>query len=160
MFLVATGLLVGIGGTVAIAPCGLRPLVTPRRRRGASLTGTRASWTARCAWSRPGWEVTVGGTWPLAVLLPQVLVAGFLTVVVLYPYLEEWTTEDRRDHHVLDQPRDAPNRTALGVAGLTFSGSLWAPAPRHVTAPLHLAFEPRSTPCGPVSSSGRPSPSW
>lgn len=143
MFLVATGLLVGIGGTVAIAPVWL---YGPSSATSASA-GSQPDWytsflDGALRLVPPGWEVTVGGTWPLAVLLPQVLVAGFLTVVVLYPYLEAWTTKDRRDHHVLDRPRDAPNRTALGVAGLTFYGSLWAAgATDIVTTQLHLAFE-------------------
>ena len=100
MFLVATGLLVGIGGTVAIAPVWL---YGPSSATSASA-GSQPDWytsflDGALRLVPPGWEVTVGGTWPLAVLLPQVLVAGFLTVVVLYPFLEEWATEDRRDHH-------------------------------------------------------------
>jgi ubiquinol-cytochrome c reductase cytochrome b subunit len=37
-----------------------------------------------------------------------------------YPYLEAWVTGDKREHHLLDRPRNAPTRTAIGVAALTF----------------------------------------
>ena len=34
-------------------------------------------------------------------------------------------TGDKREHHVLDRPRDAPTRTAIGMGGVTFYGLLW-----------------------------------
>ena len=143
MFLVTTGLLVCLGGTAAIAPAWLGDVLAPT----SASAGSQPDWytsflDGALRLVPPGWEITAGGTWPLAVLLPQVVVAGFLAVVVLYPFLEEWATGDRREHHVLDRPRDTPNRTALGVAGLTFYGSLWAAgATDIVTTQLHIAFE-------------------
>jgi ubiquinol-cytochrome c reductase cytochrome b subunit len=32
---------------------------------------------------------------------------------------------DKREHHLCDRPRNAPARTAVGVAGVTFYGLLW-----------------------------------
>jgi len=40
--------------------------------------------------------------------------------MALYPFIESWITGDKREHHLLDRPRNAPNRTALGVMSLTF----------------------------------------
>ena len=40
--------------------------------------------------------------------------------MALYPFIESWITGDKREHHILDRPRNAPNRTALGVMSLTF----------------------------------------
>ena len=40
--------------------------------------------------------------------------------MALYPFIESWMTGDKREHHLLDRPRNAPNRTALGVMSLTF----------------------------------------
>ncbi len=45
---------------------------------------------------------------------------------MLYPYVEERITGDRRDHDLLDRPRTAPTRTGVGVAGLIFVAVLWA----------------------------------
>jgi ubiquinol-cytochrome c reductase cytochrome b subunit len=37
-------------------------------------------------------------------------------------------TGDKREHHVLDRPRNAPTRTAIGAAGVVFYAVLWAGA--------------------------------
>ncbi len=74
-------------------------------------------------------EVTAGGvTWAWNILLPMLVGVGFLAVVALYPFLEAWVTGDKREHHVLDRPRNAPTRTAIGAAGVTFYAALWAGA--------------------------------
>ena len=46
--------------------------------------------------------------------------------MALYPLLEAWATGDRRPHHLLDRPRNAPTRTAIGAMSLTFYCLLWA----------------------------------
>jgi ubiquinol-cytochrome c reductase cytochrome b subunit len=53
---------------------------------------------------------------------------GFLAVVAAYPFIEAWVTGDKREHHVLDRPRNAPTRTGIGAAGVTFYAVLWAGA--------------------------------
>ena len=74
-------------------------------------------------------EVTTGGvTWSWNILLPMIVGVGFLVVVALYPFIEAWVTGDKREHHVLDRPRNAPTRTAIGAAGVTFYAVLWAGA--------------------------------
>jgi ubiquinol-cytochrome c reductase cytochrome b subunit len=74
-------------------------------------------------------EVHAGGvTWAWNILLPMFVGVGFLAVVALYPFLEAWVTGDKREHHVLDRPRNAPTRTAIGAAGVTFYAALWAGA--------------------------------
>jgi ubiquinol-cytochrome c reductase cytochrome b subunit len=62
-------------------------------------------------------EVVIGGfTIPFNILVPGVVVPGILfTVLAIYPFLEQWITRDRREHHVLDRPRNVPARTAIGV---------------------------------------------
>jgi ubiquinol-cytochrome c reductase cytochrome b subunit len=52
----------------------------------------------------------------------------FLVIVALYPFIEAWVTGDKREHHVLDRPRNAPTRTAIGAAGVVFYAVLWAGA--------------------------------
>jgi ubiquinol-cytochrome c reductase cytochrome b subunit len=78
----------------------------------------------------PNWEFDVAGhPLTLAVLVPALLVPGaFFTVLAGYPVLERRFTGDHGLHHVLDRPRDAATRTAVGAAGITFYGLLWAAA--------------------------------
>ncbi len=55
------------------------------------------------------------------ILIPGLIVPGiFFTGMALYPFIEAWITGDKREHHLLDRPRNVPNRTALGVGGLAF----------------------------------------
>ena len=74
-------------------------------------------------------EFVVGGnTLSMNILLPMIVGIAFLVVVALYPFIEAWVTGDKREHHVLDRPRNAPTRTAIGAAGVTFYAVLWAGA--------------------------------
>jgi ubiquinol-cytochrome c reductase cytochrome b subunit len=65
---------------------------------------------------------------PMGVMLPIIVSLVFLGLVAAYPFIEAWVTGDKREHHVLDRPRNAPTRTAIGAAGVTFYAILWAGA--------------------------------
>ncbi|MBI0378802.1 cytochrome bc complex cytochrome b subunit, partial [Streptomyces albiflaviniger] len=68
----------------------------------------------------PGWEITAWGhTLVLGVFIPIVLFPLVLFAIGLYPFIESWITGDKREHHILDRPRNAPTRTAFGVAWIT-----------------------------------------
>ncbi len=83
----------------------------------------------------PGLEwVWLGHTWSFNILIPLVGLGLFIAVVLFYPFLEAWVTGDKREHHVLDRPRNAPTRTAIGAAGVTFYAGLWAAASSDIIA--------------------------
>jgi ubiquinol-cytochrome c reductase cytochrome b subunit len=65
---------------------------------------------------------------PMGVMLPIIVSLVFLALVAAYPFIEAWVTGDKREHHVLDRPRNAPTRTAIGAAGVVFYAILWAGA--------------------------------
>ncbi|MEY2675109.1 MAG: hypothetical protein RL102_375 [Actinomycetota bacterium] len=69
-----------------------------------------------------------GYTWSWNILLPIIVLLVFLVLVAVYPFVEKWVTGDEREHHVLDRPRNAPTRTAIGAAGTVFYAVLWAGA--------------------------------
>lgn len=72
----------------------------------------------------PPWEVTIpigdGYVVPpifwAAVVLPAIL----LILPMAYPFVEARVRRDNREHHLLERPRDAPNRTALGAMAVAF----------------------------------------
>ncbi|MDQ1576340.1 MAG: ubiquinol-cytochrome c reductase cytochrome b subunit [Microbacteriaceae bacterium] len=77
----------------------------------------------------PGWEfVWLNHTWSFNILTPLIVIGVFIALVMFYPFIESWITGDRREHHILDRPRNAPTRTAIGAAGVTFYAGLWAAA--------------------------------
>ncbi|KQY47797.1 cytochrome bc complex cytochrome b subunit [Cellulomonas sp. Root137] len=64
--------------------------------------------------------VVLGYTVSLNVLIPAMVVPGILfTLLAAYPFIEAFATGDKREHHVLDRPRNRPFRTAFGVSLLT-----------------------------------------
>ncbi|MBZ2409848.1 cytochrome bc complex cytochrome b subunit [Streptomyces albidoflavus] len=68
----------------------------------------------------PGWEINLWGhTLVLGVFIPLVVFGLVLGAMAVYPFIESWITGDKREHHLLDRPRNAPTRTALGVAWIT-----------------------------------------
>ncbi|KQO00874.1 ubiquinol-cytochrome c reductase cytochrome b subunit [Arthrobacter sp. Leaf234] len=65
----------------------------------------------------------------LNVLIPALVPAIIVfTAMFLWPWIEAWVTKDKREHHLLNRPRNAPTRTAIGVAGITFYCVMWAAA--------------------------------
>jgi len=71
----------------------------------------------------PGWlEFELFGfTWSFNVFIGAVLLIPIMyTAAGAYPWIEQWVTGDKREHHLLDRPRNAPTRTAIGVAAFTF----------------------------------------
>ncbi len=68
----------------------------------------------------PGWEVDIWGhTLALDNFLPLLVGVLLFLVMGVYPFIEAWVTDDDRDQHLLDRPRNRPVRTALGVAWLS-----------------------------------------
>jgi len=76
----------------------------------------------------PAWQwVVFGHTFAFNVFIPALLPLGIVFgLAALWPFVEQWITGDRREHHINDRPRNAPARTALGIAVITFYGVLWA----------------------------------
>ncbi|MFE3549269.1 cytochrome bc complex cytochrome b subunit [Streptomyces kronopolitis] len=67
----------------------------------------------------PGWEWNFWGhTVNFGVLIPIVIFPLVLVAIAVYPFVESWVKGDKREHHILDRPRNVPTRTGFGVAWL------------------------------------------
>jgi len=85
----------------------------------------------------PGFfEFTLFGfTLSLNVFIPALVVMPLLYGIAgAYPFIESWVTGDKREHHLLDRPRNAPTRTGLGVMAISFYLILFFAAGDDVTA--------------------------
>jgi ubiquinol-cytochrome c reductase cytochrome b subunit len=92
------------------------------------MEGSLRMWPS---WTWDAWGHTVA--WD--VFLPAFLPLGIImTGLALWPFLERWVTGDNLEHHLLDRPRNAPTRTALGMAGITVYGIFWLEGANDVIA--------------------------
>jgi ubiquinol-cytochrome c reductase cytochrome b subunit len=77
----------------------------------------------------------LGHTITPSVLIPFLVPLGIITVGLgVWPFFEQWATGDKSYHHINDRPRNAPVRTGIGVAAVTFYGVLWAEGANDVIA--------------------------
>jgi ubiquinol-cytochrome c reductase cytochrome b subunit len=67
-------------------------------------------------------------TWSWFIIIPLAILVVFIILVAVYPFIEAWVTGDKREHHILDRPRNAATRTAIGAAGVVFYADMWAAA--------------------------------
>ena len=93
----------------------------------------------------PAWEWNVWGhTFAFNVFIPALVPLGIIFGGgALWPFIERWITGDKREHHINDRPRNAPTRTGIGMAAITFYGVLWLEGANDVIAaqlqiPLYL----------------------
>ncbi len=88
----------------------------------------------------PAWQWVIAHRYTVAfnVFIPALLPLGIVfTGAAVWPFLEQWITGDKREHHVNDRPRNAPTRTGRGVAMVAFYGVLWLEGANDLIA-VHL----------------------
>ena len=117
LFLVAA-VLVALGGLVQINPIWEWGPFEPYLGTNGAQPDWYLGWLIGALRLMPGFDVTIGSF----TLIPGPFWGGLLfpgvvfTVLLAFPWLERMVTRDRRAHNVLERPRDAPGRTAFGVA--------------------------------------------
>ncbi|MFI5100097.1 MAG: cytochrome bc complex cytochrome b subunit, partial [Actinomycetes bacterium] len=126
-FFIVFGLSVLLGAIATINPVWMFGPYTPTQITAGSQPDWYMGWLDGTLRLMPNWEITAWGhTLSLNILIPAMIVPGILfTALGLYPFIEQWVTGDRRDHNVLDRPRNVPTRTALGTTAIAFYGMLW-----------------------------------
>jgi ubiquinol-cytochrome c reductase cytochrome b subunit len=144
LFLITTGVLTLMGGLLTINPVWVYgPLSTEHASSGSQPDWYTGWLDGGLRLAPSGWDLSIlGGVLPLGILIPQALAGAFLTLIVAWPFLEERATGDHGAHHLLDRPREHPNRTAFGVAGLVFFVTLWGAGSTDLVATqLQISFE-------------------
>lgn len=121
-FFVVFGITVLIAALVTINPVWLYGPYTPSQVTAGSQPDWYIGWLDGAVRLMPNLEsVVFGYTLSWNILVPALVIPGIMfTALGLYPWIEAWATGDKREHHLLDRPRNAPTRTGLGVMALTF----------------------------------------
>jgi ubiquinol-cytochrome c reductase cytochrome b subunit len=125
MFIIA-GVLAALGGLAQINPVWLYGPYVPYQVSSASQPDWYLGWLEGALRIMPNYELHIGGYTVGNLFFPAILLPG-LTFGLLFawPWLEAWRTGDRQVHNLCQRPREAPMRTALGVAAIAFYTSLW-----------------------------------
>ncbi|MFV0451850.1 MAG: cytochrome b [Propioniciclava sp.] len=126
-FFIVFGVLILMGATMSINQVWLYGPYDPSQVTAGSQPDWYMGWVEGAIRLVPAWEAHWGPTtWSWQVFLPGVGLMGLLfTALALWPFVEARLTGDTREHHILDRPRNAPTRTALGVAGMTCYAMFW-----------------------------------
>ena len=127
-FFVVFGVLALMGGFMTINPVWRIGPYNPAEVTAGSQPDWYMGWPDGALRIMPGLETHIWGvTMSWNVFLPIIVLPGLMfTILLMLPFLEGWITGDKREHHLLQRPRNAPTRTALMVALMTFYGLTWA----------------------------------
>jgi ubiquinol-cytochrome c reductase cytochrome b subunit len=123
LFLITAGVLFLLGGLAQINPIWLwGPYHTYLSTNGAQ-PDWYLGWLIGGLRLVPGFDVTIGGY----TLVPNPFWGGALFPLVVFTFLGSWPFIERRFlshdygyHNLADRPRDAPMRTAIGLAVFTW----------------------------------------
>ena len=126
-FFVVFGMTALMGGLLSINPVWKFGPYDPSKVTAGSQPDWYMGWPDGALRIMPGWETHLfGHTIAWNVFLPIIVLPGVMTaILVSLPFIEAWITGDKREHHLLQRPRNAPTRTATMVALMTFYGVLW-----------------------------------
>ncbi|MBU6245235.1 MAG: ubiquinol-cytochrome c reductase cytochrome b subunit [Actinomycetales bacterium] len=126
-FFVVFGIIALIGGLATINPIWIFGPYTPDQVTAGTQPDWYIGWLDGALRLMPNVEsVVFGYTISWNVFIPSVVIPGILfTGMALYPFIEAWVTGDKREHNLLERPRNAPVRTGIGVMAIVFYGLLW-----------------------------------
>ena len=126
-FFVVFGVLVLMGTFMQINPVWKYGAYNPAQVTAGSQPDWYMGWLEGAIRIVPPAEWAIGGTtWNWSIFLPGVgLMGALFTLLALWPFFEAWVTGDKREHHILDKPYNAPTRTAFGVAMMTVYAMFW-----------------------------------
>ena len=118
-FALTTGILGLMGGLLQINPIWQLGPYKPSQVSAGSQPDFYMMWTEGLARIFPPWELYFWHhTIPAAfwVAMSMGMVFGLL---IVYPFLEKKFTGDNAHHNLLQRPRDAPTRTAIGAMAIS-----------------------------------------
>jgi ubiquinol-cytochrome c reductase cytochrome b subunit len=137
-FFLVFAVIAALGGMAQINPVWLYGPYNPSQVTAGSQPDWYVGWLDGSTRLMPGIELSaLGYTVPLNILLPAVVLPGLIfTAMIVYPFLEQRFSGDRGFHNLLERPRDAPVRTAIGAMSVSFYLVLWIAGGNDVIASI------------------------
>jgi ubiquinol-cytochrome c reductase cytochrome b subunit len=119
-FAMTVGILGVMGGLLQINPIWQLGPYKPSQISAGSQPDFYMMWTDGLARMWPAWEFyPFGHTIPAAVAVALAMGLVFI-LLTIYPFLEKKLSGDDAHHNLLQRPRDAPVRTAIGAMAIAF----------------------------------------
>ena len=140
-FFMVFGVTALMGGLLSINPVWKFGPYDPTKVTAGSQPDWYMGWPDGALRIMPNWESHIFGH-PISwnILLPiQVLPILMFTIVLMLPFVEAWVSGDKREHHLLQRPRDAPTRTAFLASLMAVYGLFWAAGGNDIIA-THLSM--------------------
>ena len=142
-FFIVFGVTALMGGLLSINPVWKFGPYDPSKVTAGSQPDWYMGWPDGALRIMPGIETHLWGhTMAWNVFLPIIVLPGLMfTILMMLPFLESWVTGDKRNHHLLRRPRNAP--TSTGDHGRADDvlrphvGGRWQRHHRHQAAPEH-----------------------
>jgi ubiquinol-cytochrome c reductase cytochrome b subunit len=119
-FAIITGILGLMGGLLQINPIWQLGPYKPSHVSAGSQPDFYMMWTEGLARIWPAWEFYLFGHTIPAVVWVAVLMGLIFVLLIIYPFIEQRLTGDKAHHNLLQRPRDAPVRTAIGAMAIAF----------------------------------------
>ncbi|MDT5017258.1 MAG: ubiquinol-cytochrome c reductase cytochrome b subunit [Mycobacterium sp.] len=119
-FAMIVGLLGLMGGLLQINPIWNLGPYKPSQVSAGSQPDFYMMWTEGLARIWPAWEFYLFGHTIPAVVWVAIGMGLVFTLLIGYPFIEQKLTGDKAHHNLLQRPRDAPVRTAIGSMAIAF----------------------------------------
>lgn len=142
-FFITFGVTAVMGAILSINPVWKFGPYDPTKVTAGSQPDWYMGWPDGALRIMPGWESHFwGSTWSWNIFIPVILMPMLSWVVVTsLPFLESWITGDKREHHLLQRPRNAPTRTAVMVAAMVWYAMFWLAGGNDIIAiKLHMSI--------------------
>jgi ubiquinol-cytochrome c reductase cytochrome b subunit len=120
-FFLTTGITFLLGGLVQINPIWLYGPYDSFKISYAVQPDWYMGWLDGALRVMPAWETHLPGHMIPNAFYPGIVLPGItFTLIYAWPLIEAWITGDKKEHHLLDRPRDHPIRTSIGAAVFAF----------------------------------------
>jgi quinol---cytochrome-c reductase cytochrome b subunit len=121
LLLLTAAVIAAIGGLIQINPVWVYGPFDATTVSAPAQPDWYMGWLEGAIRLFPAFEPTIFGVTIPSAFIPGVVLPGlFFAVLALWPFIEQRITGDYSEHHLLDDPRDVPVRTGIGVAGIVF----------------------------------------
>jgi quinol---cytochrome-c reductase cytochrome b subunit len=120
LLFVTAAVLALLGGLIQINPVWVYGPYVPSAAASPAQPDWYVGWLEGALRLGPNWEPTILGITIPSPFLPGIVAPAILFGgLMLWPFVEARATGDKREHHLLDLPWEAPLRVAIGCATLT-----------------------------------------